>query len=165
MTNVAAAFKASSLWSPACWRRFARRASVPLAVSLAALFGCAADPEPTAETACIYPPLNIADMERELAARGVAFSRVGDCLTFTAPHRVAEAAQLAAFGEAPPSGRATKPADPAAMIRQLANGGIDAKIMRYGGMDYVVWSAEDAERAEVLLGMSAERREVLKRMR
>ena len=161
-----ASFGVSTFGSFRCWLSGAWQVSLFIFV-VEGTSACSADleSEPIAETTCIYPPLNISDMERELTSRGVAFSREGDCLTFKASYGVSKAAQLAAFGEPPPSGRATRPDDPSAMVQQLARAGIDARIMTYGGMDYVVWSAEDAERAEVLLGMSAERREVLKRMR
>jgi hypothetical protein len=118
-----------------------------------------------ATKACYYPPLDIGRMERELASRGISFSKKGDCLAFKASKLAFESAELAAFGEKPPSGLNTCSEDVSELVRRLADGGVAARILTYAGKDCVVWGVADAERAEELLDISLERREVMRRMR
>ncbi len=74
--------------------------------------------------------------------------------------------ELKAFGSPPPAGLSTTYRDGnAPFIKLLNDNGIETEVITYKQMEYIVWSYEDHQKAEELLGFEPWLRNMLKESR
>jgi hypothetical protein len=107
----------------------------------------------------------------ELEKRNISYRSDSNCVAVVASAAEFDAALHSAWDVRPPSGRSMRRQGPdgtdanAEILSKLETAGVDADTMVYDGNEYVVWAEDDAARAEAALGIDAERREVMRRMR